>query len=261
MIGTGFEFYFILLVFAIPGIVIGFTVHEYCHALVATSFGDPTPRSQGRLTLNPATQIYPLGLVMLVLFGFGYARPVEYNPRYVRGGGQRAWLSLVGPLSNLLLAALFGILLRVLIAADPEVQACVVPSFALTAAGYVYWLLTEAFFINVILCVFNLIPIPPLDGYGVAEGLLRGRFPAPFQWIDRNRVWIYVVALLLFFILPNYGSGGVSISTPIVGAANLLWERVVNSAPPLALFPNFQYLFEPGSNSMAQLLLNPCSPF
>ncbi|MGH7698849.1 MAG: site-2 protease family protein, partial [Candidatus Dormibacteria bacterium] len=180
---------------------------------------------------------------------------------FVSGGGQRAWLSLAGPLSNLLLAALLGVLLRLLIALDPAVQACVVPSFDLTPAGYLYWFLTEAFFINVILCVFNLIPIPPLDGYGVAEGLLRGRFPGPFQWIDRNRVVIYVVALLLFFILPNYGGGGVSLSTPIVGAADMLWERVVNSVPPLALFPNFQYLFEPGSNNLAQLLTSPCSLF
>jgi Zn-dependent protease len=260
LLGTGVEFYLVLLVFAVPGIVIGFTVHELCHALVATSYGDPTPRQQGRLSLNPATQIDPLGLAMLVLIGIGFARPVQYNPLYVRRGRQRAWLAAAGPLSNLLIAALLGVFLRVLIAADPAVQSCILPSFNLSLAGYLYWILVEAFFVNVILCVFNLVPIPPLDGYGVAEGLFRSHAPVLFQWIDRNRTGILIAALVIFFILPNFFQSGFSISGPIFVASDWLWREVVNGSPPLALFPNLTYALSPPSSSLVTVLANPCGP-
>ncbi|MGH7759451.1 MAG: site-2 protease family protein, partial [Candidatus Dormibacteria bacterium] len=217
MLGTGVEFYLVLLLFAVPGIIIGFTVHEYCHARVAVSYGDPTPRAQGRLSLNPADQIDPFGLAALVLVGIGFARPVQYNPYHVRRGRQRAWLSAAGPLSNLVMAALLAFALKLLILADPQVQTCLLPSFDLPLAGYLYWVLVEAFFVNMILFVFNLIPIPPLDGYGVAEGLFRSHAPALFQWIDRNRMGILIVALLIFFVLPNFFQTGISVGTPITG--------------------------------------------
>jgi Zn-dependent protease len=258
VLGTGVEFYLVLLLFAVPGIVIGFTVHEYCHARVATSYGDPTPRAQGRLSFNPANQIDPLGLAALVLIGFGFARPVQYNPLYVRRGRQRAWLSFAGPLSNLVVAALLGVLLRLLILAVPAVQSCFVPSFNLPFAGYLYWLLTEAFFVNVILFVFNLVPIPPLDGYGVVEGLFRSHAPALFQWIDRNRMGILMGALLIFFVLPNFFNSGFSVSGPILGAAHLLWGAVVTGRQPLAFFPNLSYLISPASAGLATALANPC---
>jgi len=261
LLGTGVEFYLVLLLFAVPGIVIGFSVHEFCHAWVATSYGDPTPRLQGRLTLNPATQIDPLGLAMLVLIGIGFARPVQYNPLYVRRGRQRAWLSFAGPLSNLLIAALLGILLKVLIAADPTVQACLLPSFNLTLAGYLYWILVEAFFVNVILFVFNLLPIPPLDGYGVAEGLFRTHAPLLFEWIDRNRTGILIAALVIFLILPNFFNSGFSISAPIFAASDWLWREVVNGSPPFALFPNLEFIISPPSNTLVNVLANPCSPY
>lgn len=261
MLGTGVEFYLVLLLFAVPGIVIGFTVHELCHALVATSYGDPTPRLQGRLTLNPANQIDPLGLAMLVLIGIGFARPVQYNPAYVRRGRQRAWLSFAGPLSNLLIAALLGVLLRVLLAADPAVQNCLLPSFNLSPVGYVYWILVEAFFVNVILFVFNLVPIPPLDGYGVAEGLFRSHAPLLFQWIDRNRTGILIAALVIFLILPDFLDSGFSIGGPIFAASDWLWREVVNGSPPGALFPNLGYIITPPSNNLVNVLANPCSPY
>lgn len=260
MLGTGVEFYLVLLLFAVPGIVLGFTVHEFCHALVATSYGDPTPRRQGRLSFNPANQIDPLGLAMLVVVGIGFARPVQYNPLYVRRGRQRAWLALAGPLSNLMVAALLGVLLRLLIAVVPAVQFCAVPSFNLTFAGYLYWVLTEAFLVNVILFVFNLVPIPPLDGYGVAEGLFRGHAPGLFQWIDRNRIGILLAALLLFFVLPSFFNSGVSLSSPIFGAADWLWARVVTGPTPLPFFPNLAYLISPASAGLTSALATPCLP-
>ncbi|HVB14732.1 MAG TPA: site-2 protease family protein [Candidatus Dormibacteraeota bacterium] len=259
MLGTGVEFYLVLLLFAVPGIAIGFTVHEYCHARVATSYGDPTPRAQGRLSLNPANQIDPLGLACLVLIGLGFARPVQYNPLYVRRGGQRAWLSAAGPLSNLLVAALLCVFLRLLILADPQVQSCLLPSFDLTFAGYLYWILIEAFFVNIILFIFNLVPIPPLDGYGVAEGLFGSRAPHLFQWIDRNRSGILIAALLLFFVLPNFFNSGFSIGAPIFAAADWLWRAVVSGTPPYEIFPNLNILISPASQGLATALANPCA--
>jgi len=258
VLGSSVEFYLVLLLFAVPGIVLGFTIHEYCHARVATSYGDPTPQAQGRLSFNPANQIDPLGLAALVLIGMGFARPVQFNPLFVRHGRQRAWLSAAGPLSNLVVAALLGVILRLLILADPAVQSCFLPSFDLTFAGYLYWILIEAFFVNVILFVFNLIPIPPLDGYGVAEGLLRSRLPSLFQWIDRNRTGILLGALFLFFILPQFFNSGFSIGSPILVVADGLWRGVVGGIPPPEYFPNLSYLISPASPGLATALANPC---
>ncbi|MGC2191331.1 MAG: site-2 protease family protein [Candidatus Dormiibacterota bacterium] len=258
MTGSEVEFYLVLLVFTIPGIVIGFTVHEYCHARVATSYGDPTPRAQGRLSFNPANQIDPLGLAALVLIGLGFARPVQFNPLYVRRGSQRAWLSAAGPLSNLVVAVVLCLVLRLLIAVDPGVQNCYLPSFALTPAGFAYWILVEAFFVNVILFIFNLIPIPPLDGYGVVEGLFRTHAPAFFQWVDRNRTGILLAAVLIFFILPDFFNSGFSIGGPILDASQWLWRQLVNGLPPQEYFPNYSYLISAAPPGLATVLANPC---
>ncbi len=258
MLGTDVEFYLVLLLFAVPGIVIGFTVHEFCHAAVATSYGDPTPRAQGRLSFNPANQIDPLGLAALVLVGFGFARPVQFNPLYVRRGAQRAWLSAAGPLSNLAMAAVLCLLLRLLILADPAVQNCQLPSFDLNLAGYLYWILVEAFFVNMILFIFNLIPIPPLDGYGVAEGLFRGYAPGFFQWVDRNRTGILIAAIFIFFILPSFFNSGIAIGAPILGVADGLWRLLVSSTPPQEFFPNLSWLISSNTPGLATALANPC---
>jgi len=258
VLGSNVEFYLVLLLFAVPGIVVGFTIHEYCHARVATSYGDPTPRAQGRLSFNPANQIDPLGLAALVLIGLGFARPVQYNPLYVRRGGQRAWLSAAGPLSNLVVAAGLGLVLRLVILTDPSVQFCFLPSFDLPLAGYLYWILIEAFYVNVILFVFNLIPIPPLDGYGVAEGLFGSHAPSLFQWIDRNRMGILLAALFLFFVLPNFFNSGFSISGPIFAIADWIWRAAVGGQMPQPFFPNLTYLISSASPGLATALANPC---
>ncbi len=260
MLGSGLEFYLVLIIFALPGIALGFTVHELCHALVATGYGDPLPRAQGRLSLNPAEQIHPVGLVALLVFGFGFARPVVFNPMYVRKGWQRAWLAFAGPLSNLLLAAVFGVLLHLVTIANPSVRACLIPSFNLSPVGFIYWFLTEGFFVNVILFVFNLIPIPPLDGYRVLEGLFRGTFPGIFQWIDAHSGVIVAVAILLFFFLPAATNGNSFIGAPITGAANWLWSWVVTGPQPPAFFPSIYYLFTSNTAGLSTALANPCSP-
>ncbi len=257
--GSGVAFYLILVVFALPGVLLGFTVHEYCHALAATAFGDPLPRRQGRLSLNPAAQVHPVGLVMLLVLGFGFARPVQFNPLVVRRGSQRALVAAAGPLSNLALAAVLGLAIRLLTSLDPSSLACAIPSFADTAAGAGFWLLTEAFFINVILCVFNLLPIPPMDGYRVLEGLLRDRFPHPFQLVDRNLGGIYLVALLLLFVVPQLTNGTVSPIYDVISGLYADLARPLVGFPLPGAFPNFQYLFQGPNPALARALTAPCA--
>lgn len=258
MLGSGVEFYLVLIIFAVPGIALGFTVHEYCHAAVATSYGDPLPRRQGRLSLNPADQVDPLGLVLLLTVGFGFARPVMYNPLYVRSGRQRAWLAAAGPLSNLALAALLGLVAKVVILSNPWVQTCFNPSFDLPLMGYVYWFLIEAVYVNLILFIFNLIPIPPLDGFGVAEGLLRSRFPTPFRWVEVHRTGIYITLLLAVLLLPQFMGGFSPLSLPAGLTFNWIWQHVATGITPQLYFPNLAYLFISGGPSLAGLLTHPC---
>ncbi len=258
MAGTGVAFYLILVVFALPGILLGFTVHEYCHALTATAYGDPLPRRQGRLSLNPAAQVHPVGLVMLLLIGFGFARPVQFNPLVIRRGTQQALVAAAGPLANLAIAAILGLALRLLIAVDPSSTLCAIPSFGDTAGGALFWVLTEGFFINVILCVFNLLPIPPLDGYRVVEGLLGGHLPALFAAIDRHQSAIWMGALVLVFVVPQLSQGSLSpISSLIDGLYGGLSRPLVGLTLP-GLFPTYQYLLTPGLVP-GSLLTAPCA--
>ncbi|NLW17641.1 MAG: site-2 protease family protein [Firmicutes bacterium] len=135
----------------LPALLIALTFHEYAHAWVADRLGDPTPRIRGRLTLNPIAHIDPIGLVMLLIFRFGWAKPVEVNPYNFDNREQgMAWVSLAGPAMNLLLglaATLLSALLLLNTGNTPFVR-------------LLNWLILY----NVYFAVFNLIPIPPLDG-------------------------------------------------------------------------------------------------
>lgn len=147
----------------LAAIVLALSLHEFCHALAATSLGDQTARLAGRLSLNPLVHVDPLGMVMAVVAGFGWAKPVPFNPYNLR---VQQWgptlVAFAGPISNFLQAAVAGIAIRLAWGAG-------VPESNLLMIFLGYY-----FLINVGLFFFNLIPIPPLDGSKFLLDLLSG---------------------------------------------------------------------------------------
>ena len=171
-------------------LIMSVVVHELSHGYVAELLGDPTPRLQGRLTLNPFKHLELFGsLIVPVItsmagFTFGWAKPVQWNPYNVKN---KRWgellISIAGPLSNIFIALVFGLVVRF---AGPSLSI----SF-IQIASYVIA-------INIVLAVFNLIPLPPLDGSKVLFSLL----PAKFLWIRETleRYSIFLFLILVFFL-------------------------------------------------------------
>jgi len=170
-----------------------FAVHEFAHAWVADRFGDTTPRSMGRLTLNPLAHLDPIGSLMLIFVGFGWAKPVPINPYALsrRSPAATMWVSLAGPGSNLIMA---------LIAAIPFQLGLVSISGATINPGSVLpslsFFLFEFVYINLLLMLFNLIPIAPLDGEKVLYYLVP---PSVAQVMDNIRPYGPFLLLILVF--------------------------------------------------------------
>ena len=146
----------------LPGILLGISIHEFSHGYAAVKMGDDTPLMQGRLTLNPIKHLDPVGFMCLLLFGFGWAKPVMINSRNFKNPRRDdAIVSFAGPLANFLLALLFVIFMRLAYSFMPD-----------TIFGQVVWeVLRNTVIINLVLMIFNLIPIPPLDGHHILGSL------------------------------------------------------------------------------------------
>lgn len=257
-LGTGV--YIALVLYALPGLIIGFVLHELAHAGTAVALGDPTPRRLGRITLNPRQHIDPIGLGMLLTIGFGWAKPVTFSTAYIRTGLQQALVAASGPLTNLVLAGVFAGLLHLEIALSPDLFVHIAdvvtdgnPALPLSfghggADGVLFFFLSEAFYVNVILFIFNTLPIPGLDGYAVARGLFGRALPGLFLAMERNRQIIWALALVLLFVVPVASNGGANpLSTIINDTSTFLYGTFVQpGGVTVGGLPNITYLFQSG---------------
>jgi Zn-dependent protease len=171
------------------GLLIAITIHEFAHAFTANKLGDPTPQIQGRITLNPLAHLDPMGTVMLLLFGFGWGKPVNFDPHNLRNPRKDAALiSLAGPASNILLATIIG----------------------LTTSSSIFYPLI---YINIVLAIFNLVPVFPLDGEKILAGLLPRNLSFEFQAVMQK----YGTFILIFLVLPVFGSSPItSLISPVI---------------------------------------------
>lgn len=188
------------LALLVPAIVL----HEVAHGWVSYRLGDPTAKLRGRLSLNPARHVDPFGTVLLPLLlwaggmpVFGYAKPVPIDPRYYRDYRRGVFLSgLAGPVTNLSLAALAGLAVRLLIAGGDALAASASDG-ALTALSWVFYAFYFFAQINLVLMFFNLIPIPPLDGSRVLPLFLSDRALRSYHEFERYGILIFFAALML----------------------------------------------------------------
>jgi Zn-dependent protease len=191
---------------------IAITFHEFAHAYVADQMGDPLPRQQGRVTLDPRSHMDVWGTLLIFLIGFGWGRPVMHRTRDRR---RRLWISLAGPAMNLLLALVFGLFLRF-----APVEALDVGPVWFNLLSVLYTI----FSINIVLAVFNMIPLSPLDGSSVFAGIL----PSPYG--DRLEYYNYrYPQALFFFLIFDFLLGRVAgfsvlgtVLSPIIGALQSL---------------------------------------
>lgn len=199
-------------------LIIAFTLHEYAHAWTATRFNDYTAMSAGRLTLNPLSHLDPLGTLMLIVAGFGWAKPVPINPETIRRNNPAGvmWVSLAGPLSNLLLALVAAIPLRFSLADITQPSGAIFPSLG-------YFLLIFVL-VNLTLFFFNLLPLAPLDGEKVFSFFLPSSWQPVFDGIRR---YSPIILLMLVFVGPRMGFDliGKLVHEPVMAIARFLINR------------------------------------
>ncbi len=183
--------------YLLPAMLLGLVLHEMGHAYVAVARGDQTPRLDGRLSPNPARHLDPIGTLLILLFRFGYARPVRINPLRLRGRLDIALVALAGPLMNLLIAVLVSFPLKIWIT-ERAVPASVMDLLSVDPEAVVFRLLIAIFYLNIVLMVFNLLPIPPLDGYNLVKGLAG---PASRTFFIRLEMQLQIVFAFLILAL------------------------------------------------------------
>lgn len=189
------------IVLIAPGFLLAITVHEFTHGYIAYKFGDPTAKLAGRLTFNPISHLDPIGTIILVLTRMiGWAKPVPVDPRYFKNPRKdMLWVSLGGPAANLVSAAILAILIHVLIFLTGGQASGQISTLILVP---LYMILLFAVKINVVLAVFNLIPVPPLDGSKILSGLLPRRQAYEFEKLEPYGFIILII--LIFTNAVNY---------------------------------------------------------
>lgn len=171
-------------VLTLPGIILGLSLHEFAHAWVSDKLGDPTPRREGRVTINPLAHIDWIGFICLLIAGFGWGKPVGIDPRYYKNRRRDELLvSIAGVVMNLIVACILAIPARLMM------------THVTNASGIVYdvfLIIYYAIMINIVLMIFNLIPCPPLDGWNVITQIFR---------LDRYSWWYKVYQYGMYILL------------------------------------------------------------
>jgi Zn-dependent protease len=183
------------ILFSLPGVIVGFAMHEFAHAYTAYKLGDPTPKQDGRLTLSPMAHLDPFGVVLLAIVGFGWAKPVRIIPSYFKNPKRDHMLvSLAGPLMNIIVAAVFIFIMKI---------------FSVTGfynflgekiSNIVDYMLIISAYLNAFLAFFNLLPLAPLDGFSVLAGLLPTRFYKQVEFLGTHGQTILMILIFASFV-------------------------------------------------------------
>ncbi len=188
--------------------ITAFAYHEYAHAVVADYLGDPTPRKAGRMTLNPFPHLDMMGMILLLFIGFGWAT-TPVNPSMLRGETRRsmALVAVAGPIANLIMAFIFSIPYQL-------VNFGILDQAAFFGSDFAYFF-RIGLYINILLFVFNLLPIPPLDGFTILVGILPEDFAQPLMAFRRSPYSMYLL-IGLIFVLPFMGFDVIGFIFPVV---------------------------------------------
>lgn len=220
--------YLAIVLYTLPGFVLGSVIHELSHSAIALRCGDPTPRRDGRMTLDPRRNLDPFGCLAMLVAGVGWGRTVALDPLFLRTGRQRAAVAATGPIGHLVVAAIFAGALRVeLLGSGIDASSYdVLAQF--TLEGVILGVLMQGFVVNLALFVFNSLPIPGLDGYVVLRALLFGRIPRVFLYTEQYRHAIYVLAALAVLLPPPLTHGAVDIAAAMsTETASLAFEHLI----------------------------------
>ena len=180
------------IIITLPAVIVAITFHEYAHAKMADKFGDTTPRNQGRLTLNPLAHMDPFGFVLLMFAHIGWGKPVQINPNNFTSNKSRSFcesmVALAGPLMNFTIAIVSAVIYLLILKLNPILFS--------TRMGLMLDIFLEMLItINIGLGVFNLVPLPPLDGEKIFKNILPYNAKA---WLDRNEQTLYMVFMILW---------------------------------------------------------------
>ena len=199
----------VALLLTLPGVIIAITFHEFAHAFVADKLGDDTPRRQGRLSLNPFAHLDPIGSIMLIFAGFGWGKPVEIDSRNFN---RNIKMPVAEAMMNFILAIIFAVIYAIIWK--------FAPTFMVNQIGFIIMLMIQSCIaINLGLGIFNLIPLPPLDGSKIVMGFL------PYNaknWIQQYEQYFYIA----FVVIWVTGIAGIIISPLISGAYTGLMKLV-----------------------------------
>ena len=215
--------YLIQRLMMVPIVLIALTFHEFSHGFVSSKLGDPTPKLTGRLTLNPLAHLDPVGTLLMIFTGFGWAKPVQINPRYYKSPKKgMALTAAAGPLSNLLMAFVSMLIYTVILIISYKTGV-----ISMTAAQSIGNFLYLFSYVNLSFLVFNLIPIPPLDGSRILGLFLSDSAYFKLQQYERYSFIIIIVLSVTGAFGRVIGTGVEFFMTGIINICNMIATAVI----------------------------------